>query len=98
MECSCSSLTLAGKADDYFPQTGAANGYVPQTGGANGYGPQTGSVGVDDPAEVVSKALLCFNNNYVSSVSSAACISLMWSDILKKIRIILLQSPNVSSF
>ncbi|WOH07340.1 hypothetical protein DCAR_0726770 [Daucus carota subsp. sativus] len=64
------------KADDYFPQTGAANGYVPQTGGANGYGPQTGangygpqtgSVGVDDPAEVVSKALLCFNNNYVYS-------------------------------
>ncbi|KAL1807413.1 hypothetical protein ACET3Z_024403 [Daucus carota] len=67
---------LLGKADDYFPQTGAANGYVPQTGGANGYGPQTGangygpqtgSVGVDDPAEVVSKALLCFNNNYVYS-------------------------------
>ena len=90
MECSCFSLTLAGKADDYFPQTGAANGYVPQTGGANGYGPQTGangygpqtgSVGVDDPAEVVSKALLCFNNNYVSSVSFAVCISLMSSDL-----------------
>lgn len=56
-----------GVANGYVPQTGAANGYVPQTGGANGYVPQTGSAGEDDPAEVVSKALLCFNNNYVYS-------------------------------
>lgn len=35
--------------------TGKADEAVPQTGGA-GY----------DPAQIVSKALLCFNNNYVS--------------------------------
>jgi hypothetical protein len=31
--------------------------------------PQTGTGIVDgDPAEVVAKALLCFNNNYVSGI------------------------------
>lgn len=68
-------------ANGYVPQTGAANGYVPQTGGANGYVPQTGSAGEDDPAEVVSKALLCFNNNYVSSNSFTASISLIKSNL-----------------
>ncbi|WOH13049.1 hypothetical protein DCAR_0832558 [Daucus carota subsp. sativus] len=34
---------------------------------AGGYVPQTGTVGAEDPAEVVSKALSCFNNNYVYS-------------------------------
>ncbi|KAK1390405.1 Glycine-rich family protein [Heracleum sosnowskyi] len=60
-------IPQTGAANGYVPQTGAANGYVPQTGGADGYVPQIGSVGEDDPAEVVSKALLCFNNNYVYS-------------------------------
>ncbi|KAL8105407.1 uncharacterized protein LOC141678693 [Apium graveolens] len=62
--------TLVGKADDYFPQfgsQGAVNGNLPQTGGAGGFVPQTGSIGAADPVEVVSKALLCFNNNYVYS-------------------------------
>lgn len=75
------SLPFTGKADDYFPQigsqgavngnlpqTGGAGGYIPQTGGSGGFVPQTGSVGAADPAEVVSKALLCFNNNYVLNI------------------------------
>ncbi|KAL1806723.1 hypothetical protein ACET3Z_029791 [Daucus carota] len=70
------SCTVSGKANEYFPQgavngnlpqTGGAGGYVPQIGNAGGYVPQTGTVGAEDPAEVVSKALLCFNNNYVYS-------------------------------
>ncbi|KAJ6891376.1 hypothetical protein NC651_024773 [Populus alba x Populus x berolinensis] len=49
-----------GKADEDGPQTG--------TGIAGGM-PQTGTGIVDgDPAEVVAKALLCFNNKYVSGI------------------------------
>lgn len=52
--------SFTGKADEDGPQTG--------TGIAGGM-PQTGTGIVDgDPAEVVAKALLCFNNKYVGGI------------------------------
>lgn len=31
--------------------------------------PQTGGTVLDDPPQIVAKALLCFNNKYVSRIS-----------------------------
>ncbi|XP_024197338.2 uncharacterized protein LOC112200534 isoform X2 [Rosa chinensis] len=47
------SCCKMGSADEDGPETGN----VPQTGGAGEF----------DPAQIVAKALLCFNNNYVYS-------------------------------
>ncbi|KAM7485008.1 hypothetical protein LguiA_001017 [Lonicera macranthoides] len=46
-----------GKADNYLPQIGAGDENLPHTGGA-------------DPAQVVAKALLCFNDKYTQIYSS----------------------------
>ncbi|KAL1831696.1 hypothetical protein ACET3Z_001347 [Daucus carota] len=61
------NLPQTGGAGGYVPQIGKVGGCVPEVGNAGGYVPQTGIVGTGDPAEVVSKALLCFKNNYVYS-------------------------------
>lgn len=64
---------LTGDTHAYIPQVGAAGsgyGNIPQTGGAAGHDPETGVVGTDEPGEIFSKALLCFNDNYVSDYFS----------------------------
>lgn len=63
---------MTGKTDEYIPEIGTEGsvyGNLPQTGGAGEHVPQTGVAGADDPAEIVAKALLCFNDNYVSDIS-----------------------------
>ncbi|EEF43054.1 conserved hypothetical protein [Ricinus communis] len=68
--------SLTGNAyDEDVPQTGADSfGYEPYTG-AGGLGgvSQTGAGVVgDDPAEIVAKALLCFNERHIYSSCSDA--------------------------
>ncbi|KAI5574138.1 hypothetical protein BDE02_10G126500 [Populus trichocarpa] len=78
-----------GKADEDGPQTG--------TGIAGGM-PQTGTGIVDgDPAEVVAKALLCFNNKYVGGIlilSTHGRIHAVESSTLKYVRLIIAASPS----
>lgn len=48
--------SLTGNAHEDLPETGSVDGHdIPQTGGVDG-----------DPAQIVAKALLCFNDKFVS--------------------------------
>lgn len=69
--------------DSFFCVTGKGNADVSQEGSAAVYydipekgtdeegSKSTGETAGDDPAQVVAKALLCFNDKHVSSVSSS---------------------------
>ncbi|XP_061975238.1 uncharacterized protein LOC133696955 isoform X1 [Populus nigra] len=68
--CKANVMNEAAKAFKVMQDRGKADEDGPQTGtGIAGGMPQTGTGIVDaDPAEVVAKALLCFNNKSVSGI------------------------------
>lgn len=72
-------FNLAGEADDDEPGTqigggGAGNGGSGAGFGGSGGGGGSGSSGsFGDPTPIISKALLCFNDKYVSTISSKLC-------------------------
>lgn len=72
---------MSGNADEDVPETQPGAGFGGAgagiggsgsgVGGGNGpNGAGAGGAGVGDPSQIVSKALLCFNDKYVSTIST----------------------------
>lgn len=69
-------FNLAGDADNDEPDTqiGGNGGGGAGFGGGSGVGGSGGGSGsFGDPTPIISKALLCFNDKYVSTISSKLC-------------------------
>lgn len=72
-------FNLAGEADDDEPDTQIGGGGAGNGGGGAGFGGSGGGGGsgssgsFGDPTPIISKALLCFNDKYVSTISSKLC-------------------------